>query len=59
MLIRISPKEITHQKNKPILFAPSKIKIPVGVNPRAYSQPSLPYKQTDDYILNTKFPILI
>lgn len=37
-----------YQKNRPILFAPSKINMPVGVSPRAYSQPSLPYKQAQD-----------
>lgn len=28
------------------MLAPSKINMPVGVSPREYSQPSLPYKQT-------------
>ena len=31
------------QKNNPIFWIPSKTKMPVGVNPKWYSQPSLPY----------------
>ena len=33
---------MTHQKKRPILVSPSKTRIPVGVSPRLYSDPSLP-----------------
>lgn len=39
-----SRRAIFGQKNNPIFWGPSKTRIPVGVSPSEYSQPSLPWK---------------
>ncbi len=36
--------KVCYQRKSPIFWSPSKTKIPVGVKPREYSEPSLPWK---------------
>ena len=38
----ISAFKIAYQKKRPILVSPSKTRIPVGVSPKLYSDPSFP-----------------
>jgi hypothetical protein len=44
--------KVCYQRKSPIFWSPSKTKIPVGVKPREYSEPSLPWK--DKKRLNLK-----